>query len=68
MLIGILERRIVTTGGRVHWMAAPADGLRVDINVAQDLVLGIEIVAVAGRNNPLSGDTGGFHDVAEDRN
>ena len=68
MLIGILERGIVTTGGRVHRMAAPADGFRVDVDVAQDLVLGIEIVAVPRRDDSLPGDASGFHDVAEDRN
>ena len=68
MLIGILERGIVTTGGRVHRMAAPADGFRVDVDVAQDLVLGVEVMAVPRRNDSLSGDSGGFHDVAKDGN
>ena len=46
-------------------MGAAPDGLRLDVDVAEDLVFGVQIMAVPGGDHRLAGQMGGLDDVLQ---
>ena len=46
-------------------MSATSDGFRVDINIAEDFILGIHVMAVTRCNNRLAREFRGLDDIVQ---
>ena len=65
MLIGVRKWLVMGTSRWVQRMSATSDGFRVDINIAEDFILGIHVMAVTRCNNRLAREFRGLDDIVQ---